>query len=187
MPLSLFIISPVRPRYAVEATASLLASPRNIWWMLALPLFAAQLILGMAAVAAGEKGLSADEAVHASYAAAIVHDLRHCDLRGFWLDIYDQGRWPPLGAVIQTPVLAIGGVNEPAHRIAMLVWLLPAGLLYAAAAAASTSRPMAAPIAAALTCLFLLTCRTALLTSFSVLYEIPGVAVMLAAYLTAAL
>jgi hypothetical protein len=159
---------------------------RLLWWgALLAPLVAAQVIIATALLRRGGPPLNVDDAVHAVAAAAVWHDLCGRDLRALALDLWDQARWPPMGSLLQLPALAALGVREEAHRLGVLLWLLPTGACLAAVAAAlAGSLPSHFPpyLAAAWAVLFLVSSQTALVAASSVLMEIPGLAAMLGAY-----
>jgi hypothetical protein len=152
------------------------------WLQVLLPVLVAQVIVSRALLTQPLVGMSVDEALHALYAAGVLHSLSHADLRNVALDILDQVRWPPLGSIIQLPTLMLLGTSEAAHRLAILVWLLPTAACLAVAAMALPdtlhTRLLAATIAVGL----LITSHTAVMASSSVLYEVPGVGAAIATY-----
>ncbi|MCD6351032.1 MAG: hypothetical protein J7M26_02835 [Armatimonadetes bacterium] len=179
-------------------------------WLLALvPALVAQLAIAPTLLTGQLAGINVDEALHAVYADAVLHDLAHGDFHDLLLDITDQVRWPPLGSLLQLPGLLIFGTSEAGHRLALLLWLLPVAAVVAwtarqlGAASAEASHDVAGAatgdrdgesvclpaqglLAAAVAVGLLVTSRTALIASASVLYEIPGVGLMLLTYCLAA-
>jgi len=152
------------------------------WARVLLPALIAQLLVAHTLLTKPLAGFSADDEIHAVYGAALLHDLARGDARSAGLDLWDQVRWPPLGSVLQLPGLMVFGVSEEGHRLAILLWLLPAAAVLAAGALALQRRRRSRWLAAGLAAAFLVTSRTALAAAGGVLYEVPGVAAMIAAY-----
>ena len=122
--------------------------------------------------------------MHSLAGASVLHDIARLDLRSLVVDIWDQGRWPPLGSLLQIPTLAVLGINVAAHRMAILVLLLPTIAVLAAAARGLVEEedgPGAMVIVGGLA----LSSGVLLLASASVLYEVPGMAIAIGAYLAA--
>jgi len=142
----------------------------------------AQVVLALALARGPLPGLNVDDALHALAGAATWHDVVRLDLRSLYLDIYDQGRWPPVGGLLQWPALAFFGPSEATHRLGMLMWLVACVATWAATARAAAEEVVAAAWAGVLVCLLALSSQVLLTTSASVLCEVPGLAFMLGAY-----
>jgi hypothetical protein len=148
--------------------------------------FAVQVVLTVGLAGGSIAGFNVDDAMHAVAGAAVLHDLARADLRSLAVDIWDQGRWPPLGSLLQLPTLAVLGVTEAAHRMAILVLLLPAMAVLAAAAKLLTEdEEGAGPWACAIVAGLVLSSGIMRITSASVLYEMPGMALAIGAYVAA--
>lgn len=155
------------------------------WGALLAASTAAQLWLALMLARGPLPSLTADEALHALAAASTWHGVEGLDLRSLYLDIYDQGRWPPLGGVLQWPALAVFGLSEATHRLGILMWLVAAIAAWAAAARAAAKGSASAAWAGIAVASLALSSQTLLAASVRVLYEVPGLALMLGAYAAA--
>jgi hypothetical protein len=155
-----------------------------MWGPVLAATFVAQAVLTVGMAHGPVGGLNVDDAMHALAGASVLHDLVHLDFRSLLVDLWDQGRWPPLGSVLQLPTLAVLGISAAGHRMAILVLLLPTVVVMAAAAKGMVEEedgPWAMVIVGGLA----LSSGVLLITSASVLYEVPGMAVVIGAYLAA--
>lgn len=159
--------------------------PRHAWTATLAASAAAQVALAVMLARGPLPGLNVDDALHALAGAATWHDVVRLDLRSLYLDIYDQGRWPPLGGILQWPALAIFGPAEATHRLGILMWLVPCVAAWAAAARAATRETASAAWAGVIVVPLALSSQTLLVASASVLCEAPGLALMLGAYVAA--
>ena len=156
----------------------------RMWGPLLAATFVAQAILTVGMAHGPVGGFNVDDAMHALAGASVLHDIAHLDLRSLLVDVWDQGRWPPLGSVLQLPTLAALSVSAAAHRMAILVLLLPTMAVLAAAARGMVEEEDGA-WAMVIVGGLALSSGVLLLASASVLYEVPGMAVAMGAYLAA--
>lgn len=159
--------------------------PRHAWTVTLAAGAVAQVALAVMLARGPLPGLNVDDALHALAGAATWHDVVRLELRSLYLDIYDQGRWPPLGGILQWPALAIFGPAEANHRLGILMWLVPCIAAWAAAARAAAREAYSAAWASVIIVLLALSSQTLLVASASVLCEVPGLALMLGAYVAA--
>ncbi|MCX7598422.1 MAG: glycosyltransferase family 39 protein, partial [Armatimonadetes bacterium] len=146
---------------------------------------AAQLVLGVMLAQGPLPGLNVDDALHALAGGATWHDLVRLDLRSFYLDVYDQARWPPLGGFLLWPALAVFGPAEATYRLGILMWLVACVAAWVVVARAATEEFLSAAWAGVILVPLALSSQIVLVTSASVLCEIPGLAFMLGAYAAA--
>lgn len=129
-----------------------------------------------------EQPFSSDEGLHAMWALSMANDLRTHRLDAFWRDLNRQGRWPPLGAMLQLPVILCAAPAPQMHRIAILL-MLPLALipLWFLGGLLAPNRAWE-PVAGMAACLLALTSPGLLAVACRAMLEVPCIGLSYAAY-----